>query len=190
MQKVYLARHGQTKWNQTKQHTSFTDIALNEEGKQQARLLKHRLEGTHFEKVFTSPLLRASTTCELAGFQGEPLDELKEWNYGDYEGKTTNEIKKSIPDWTVFTHGAPNGESIEQVTTRAYKFFSMIEGLTGNILLFSHGHFSRALIACWLQLSAREGRFFILSNASLSILGYERKNPVIELLNDTSYLKG
>lgn len=189
MQKIYICRHGETMWNITKQHTSFTDIDLTEDGLKQAISLKKRLEGKKFSAIFTSPSLRAKKTCELAGFQGVIDDDLVEWNYGDFEGLTTKQIQTKTPNWSVFKYGCDGGESITDVTCRGNNMIKKLLGVKGDALVFTHGHFSRALIACWLGLTAKEGRYFSSSNASLSILGYEHSDPVLKLLNDTNHLK-
>ena len=187
-QKVYLIRHGETEWTQSKQHTGLTDIPLTEEGKEQAKWLKTQLGDLQFKKVFCSPLERAKTTCEIAGFskEAEVDPDLVEWDYGDYEGKTTEEIRKIDPKWTIFSKGAPNGESVGDVENRAQRVISKVGAIPGDVALFSSGHFSRVLAAKWLRLTVAEGRLFLLSTASLSILGYERETPVLSLWNQTS----
>jgi len=189
MQKIYICRHGETAWNITKQHTSYTDIALTDTGIKQAASLKNRLKNKKFSAVLTSPYERAKKTCELAGFEGIIENDLVEWNYGDYEGMTTKQIQIEIPDWSVFKYGCKGGESIDDVTKRGYNIVKKLSEIKGDVLIFTHGHFSRVLIACWLKLTAKEGRYFASSNASLSILGYEHSEPILKLLNDTSHLK-
>jgi probable phosphoglycerate mutase len=150
------------------------------------------LQGLTFVKVFTSPLQRVSRTCELAGFKAAALvdPDLLEWNYGDYEGKTTEEILKDRPGWQMYRDGYPGGESAEQVGARADLVVSRVRAIEGNVLLFSSGHFLRVLAARWLGLGPEAGRFFLLSTASLSALGYEdnRSQPVIRLWDDTCHL--
>lgn len=172
-------------------HTSLTDIPLSERGKKQAALLGSRLEKVHFSKVFSSPLQRAWETCQLAGF-AEAVKEARavEWDYGNYEGLTSEEIHRDSPAWTIFTHGAPGGESVEQVGKRADQLIETIRQLSGNVALFSHGHFMRVFAARWLGLKAGDGKLFSLAVASISILGFERKQPAIKLWNDTHYLEG
>lgn len=191
-QEIYLCRHGETEWNLTDQHTSFTDLSLTDRGKEQARLLSLRLKGIAFEKVFVSPMQRSIDTCRLAGLSGKMVvdPDFLEWNYGEYEGVTTAEIRKKIPDWSVFLYGAPGGESIEEVEARAKRAVKKIRACRGNVAIFSHGHFTRVLGSVWVGLGASSGRLFTLSNASLSILGYERETSVFRVWNDTSHLKG
>ncbi|NGX57501.1 MAG: Adenosylcobalamin/alpha-ribazole phosphatase [Chlamydiae bacterium] len=188
--RVYLCRHGETEWTLSGQHTSYSDIPITPNGELQAQKLKQRLENVDFTKVYVSPLLRAKMTCEIVGFMqdAEITDDLFEWNYGEVEGKTTPEIRKTIPGWTIFNDGAPGGESIQQVSDRADRMIEIARQYEGNVALFSSGHFSRVLAARWCGLSASDGRSLALSTASLSILGYERDVPVIQLWNDTDFL--
>jgi probable phosphoglycerate mutase len=189
---IYLARHGETAWSLTGQHAGLVDLPLTEHGERNARRLGERLQGLAFVKVFTSPLQRVSRTCERAGFKAAALvdPDLLEWNYGDYEGKTTEEILKERPGWQMYRDGYPGGESAEQVGARADRVVSRVRAIEGNILLFSSGHFLRVLAARWLGLGPEAGRFFLLSTASLSALGYEdnRSQPVIRLWDDTCHL--
>jgi len=187
-QKVYLIRHGETEWTQTKKHTGLTDIPLTIEGREQARWLKEKLTDKSFKKVFCSPLERAKETCEIAGLMkdAEICDDLVEWDYGDYEGKTTAEIREIDPKWTIFAKGAPNGESIGDIATRAQKVIAKVRDIPGDVAIFSSGHFSRALAARWLQLTVSDGKLFLLSTASISILGFERENPVLITWNQCS----
>ena len=185
-QKVFLIRHGETEWTQSKQHTGRTDIPLTDLGRAQAKLLKTRLEGLHVKKVFCSPLARAKETCELAGFldHAKMDEDLFEWDYGDYEGKTSKEIHEIDPKWTIFSKGAPNGESIGDVSTRAQRMLGKIIGVEGDVLIFSSGHFLRALGAKWLHLPITDGKLFVLATASISILGYESGTPVFIQWNE------
>ena len=193
---VYLARHGETAWSLSGQHTGLTDLPLTERGERNARALGERLRGLMFAKVFTSPLQRATRTCELAGF--EPVAEvdrdLIEWNYGQYEGRRTAEILAERPDWQLFRDGCPGGETPAQVGARADRVISRLRALaspaalTGDVLLFSSGHFLRVLAARWLVLEPAIGKCFFLSTASLSALGYEHDWPVIRLWNDTQHV--
>ena len=189
---VYLARHGETAWSLTGQHTGCTDLPLTQRGERNARALRERLSGLEFDKVFTSPLLRARRTCELAGFgaAAEVDPDLVEWNYGQYEGRTTDEIHAERPDWQLFRDGCPGGESPEQVGARADRVLRRVRAVQGHVLLFSSGHFLRVLAARWLGLEPAGGRHFLLSTASLSSLGYERtpSQPVICLWNDTRHV--
>ena len=186
---VYLIRHGQTKWNETGRHTSYTDIPLNDVGVLQAKGIFDRLKEKSILHVFSSPMSRAIDTCVLAGL-GEKMhitDELSEWNYGRYEGLTTEEIRKEIKGWKIFSHGAKEGETVAQVEFRARRFLEKIRKLEGDVALFSHGHFSRVLAAVWIGLGANEGSLFSLSNATISILSYEREESVIQVWNDSSH---
>ena len=189
---VYLARHGETAWSLTGQHTGRTDLPLTARGERNARALGQRLNGLKFAKVFTSPMLRARRTCELAGFgSGAVVDrDLVEWDYGEYEGQRTSEIQAKRPDWQLFRDGCPGGESPEQVGARADRVLSRLRVIPGNLLLFSSGHFLRVLAARWLSLEPGGGRLFLLSTASLSALGYEHNlcEPVICLWDDTRHV--
>jgi broad specificity phosphatase PhoE len=182
---LYVCRHGETEWSKSGRHTSFTDLALTERGEEEARLLGKRLEGLEFNEVWTSPLLRARMTCELAGFDGVVVDDLTEWNYGEYEGLTTDEIRKGVHDWTIFQHGAPGGESIEEVRKRADR---VVERCQRRILMFTSGHFCRVLAARWVGLPAEAGALIVASTGSLSVLGHARETRVIKLWNEVSFL--
>jgi len=186
-QRVYLIRHGETEWTRLKKHTGLTDIPLTDEGREQARWLTRTLEGKQFKKVFCSPLQRAKETCEIAGFLQEAVidEDLCEWDYGNYEGKTTTEIRELDPKWTIFSKGAPNGESVGDISTRTMRMVSKIRDVPGDVAVFSSGHISRALAARWLNLPVSEGKHLLLATASVSILGYEREEPVIVLWNQT-----
>jgi broad specificity phosphatase PhoE len=190
--KIYLARHGETAWSLSGQHTGITDIPLTANGERNARNIAERLRGTAFAKVLSSPLQRARRTCELAGFaaHAETDKDLVEWNYGDYEGKRTADILKDRPDWFLFRDGCPGGESVEAVGARADRLLARLRAVNGNVLVFSHGHFLRVLGARWLGLSAAEGRLLLLTTASLSVLGYEhnRDEPVLRLWNDDRHV--
>ena len=190
---VYIARHGNTAWTFTGQHTSRTDLPLTPDGERNARRLGKRLKGMTFAKVFTSPLQRASRTCELAGFGAvaETDPDLVEWDYGEYEGLRLNEILRTRPDWQLFRDGAPGGESPGQISERADRVVARVRAAAGNVLLFSSGHFIRVLAARWLALSpGSAGRHFILSPASLSALSYEHNlsQPVVRLWNDDHHV--
>jgi len=189
---VYIARHGETAWTVTGQHTGLTDLPLTERGERNARRLPERLRGMTFAKVFTSPLRRAVRTCELAGFGAvaEIDPDLVEWNYGEYEGRTPADIHRERPNWQVFLDGCPGGESPDQVGTRADRVVKRVRALEGNVLIFSSGHFLRAFAARWLGLDVSIGRFFMLSTASLSVLGYEHNlsRPVIRLWDDDRHV--
>jgi transaldolase len=188
---IYLARHGETAWSLTGQHTGRTDLPLTERGERNARRLGQRLAGLIFAKVLTSPLQRAARTCELAGFRAaaETDANLVEWNYGDYEGLRTAQIHAKQPDWQLFRDGCPGGESPAQVGERADGVVSRLREIGGNVLIFSSGHFLRVLAARWLGLEPVAGRLFMLKTAGLSALGYEHNLslPVIEFWDDTRH---
>jgi len=185
---VYLVRHGETDWTLSGQHTGRTDIPLTERGERDARELGARLKGMSFTKVLTSPLQRARRTGELAGFgecaQADP--DLMEWNYGDYEGRRTSDIRAERPGWRLFEDGCPGGETLAELSTRADRVIARIRALESDVLVFTHGHLLRILIARWIALPALEARRLYLEAASLSVLGYDHDldEPVIRLLND------
>jgi broad specificity phosphatase PhoE len=186
---IYLARHGETAWSLTGQHTGRTDLPLTERGERNARRLGERLAGHGFAKVFTSPLQRASRTCELAGFGAvAKVDpDLVEWNYGDYESLTTPQIQAKRPGWQLFRDGCPGGESPDQAGQRADRVMTRLREIPGDALVFSSGHFLRVLAARWLGLEPDAGKYLMLKTASLSGLGYEHNLslPVIEFWDDT-----
>jgi broad specificity phosphatase PhoE len=189
---VYLARHGETAWTITGQHTGLTDLPLTERGERNARKLGERLNGKTFAKVFSSPLLRAMRTCELAGFGAvaETDPDLVEWDYGEYEGRLTVDIFKERPDWQLFRDGCPGGESPQQVAARADRAVSRVRAVAGDVLVFSSGHFLRVLATRWIGVEPINGRSLMLSTASLSALSYENSlsQPSIRLWNDTNHL--
>ena len=190
---VYLARHGETAWTLSGQHTGLTDLPLTERGECNARRLEERLRGLTFAKVFTSPLQRARRTCELAGFGAvaEIDRDLVEWNYGAYEGRRTADIRAERPDWELFRDGCPGGESPTQAAARADHVVNRVRAVQGDVLLFSSGHFIRVLATRWIGLEVTaDARRFMLSTASLSALGYEAEltRPVIRLWNDTHHV--
>jgi len=186
---VYLARHGETAWSLSGQHTGRTDLPLTERGERQARSLAERLRGANFAKVLASPSQRARRTAELAGFGSvaETDPDLAEWDYGQYEGRRTADILAERPGWFLFRDGAPGGERPDQVGARADRVVQRIRAIGGNILIFSSAHILRVLAARWLGLEAAGGRYFVLGTSSLSILGYEHNlaEPVIRLWNET-----
>jgi len=188
---LYLARHGETAWTLSGQHTGLTDLPLTERGEQDARSLGERLRGLSFARVLTSPLQRAARTCELAGFgsAAESDRDLLEWNYGEYEGRTSAEIHKERPDWELFRDGCPGGETAADVGARVDRVIGRARAVQGDVLLFSSAHVLRVLAARWLGLEPRAGRYFLLSTASLSALGYEhnRSQPVIRLWDDAGH---
>lgn len=189
LQKIYLARHGETAWSLSGQHTGLTDLPLTPRGEANARRLGERLRGLDFAKVFTSPLQRAAKTCELAGFgaAAQTDRDLVEWNYGEYEGKRTAEILASHPGWDLFRNGCPGGESSDQIAARADRVVQRVRAIAGDVLIFSSGHFLRVFTARWLGLDADAGRCFLLDTASLSILSYEHELtcPAVLLWNET-----
>jgi probable phosphoglycerate mutase len=190
---LYVARHGETAWSLSGQHTGLTDLPLTPNGERNARRLGERLKGMTFAKVFTSPLRRAVRTCELAGFGtvAETDPDLVEWDYGQYEGLRSAEILAERPDWQLFRDGCPRGESPVQVGERADRVVQRVRTVPGNVLLFSSGHFIRVLAARWLALGPElAGKYFLLTTASLSALGYEHKlsHPVIRLWNDDHHV--
>jgi probable phosphoglycerate mutase len=191
---IYLARHGETAWSLTGQHTGLTDLPLTERGERNASRLQQRLKGLTFAKVFTSPLQRARRTCELAGFGTvAQIDrDLLEWDYGEYEGRRTAEIHAERPDWQLFRDGCPGGESPAQVAARADRAVSRLRAVQGDVLLFSSGHFLRVLTVRWLGLELTDhARAFMLSTASLSAVGYEGSlsRPVVRLWNETRHVE-
>lgn len=192
---VAIARHGETAWSLSGQHTGLTDLPLTPGGEDQARRLGRRLEGMEFARIVTSPLQRATRTCELAGFaaRAEPDPDLVEWHYGDYEGVRTADILKARPGWSLFKDGCPGGESPAEIGARADRVIARLRSAgAGDTLVFSSGHISRVLAARWLGLPPAAGTWFILGTASLSLLGYEHDltEPAIRLWNDTSHLEG
>lgn len=177
---VWLVRHGETEWSRDHRHTSVTDLDLTEVGVEVAGRLADRLAGQRFDLVLTSPRRRARRTAELAGFGGaEVVEDLVEWDYGDYEGLTTVQIRESVPGWTVWTHPTPRGETAEDVAARLDRVVIRTRDVPGRVLVFGHGHALRALAARWLGLPARDGRLLRLDTATVSTLGYERDTPVV-----------
>jgi probable phosphoglycerate mutase len=191
-QVIYLARHGETAWSLSGQHTGLTDLPLTNQGECNARRLGERLAGLEFARVFTSPLQRARRTCELAGFgkRAEVDPDLVEWNYGEYEGLRTSDIHAKRPDWEIFRDGFPGGETFEQIGARADRVVARVRSIDGAALLFSSGHFLRILAARWLGMQPQCARYFLLGTASLSALTYEHDvtEPAIGFWNDSSHL--
>ena len=189
---LYIARHGETAWSLSGQHTGLTDLPLTERGQSNARRLGNQLRGRFFAKVFTSPLQRARRTCELAGFgaQAEVDRDLVEWNYGEYEGLRTEEIRAKRSGWKLFRDGCPGGESASDVGVRADRMVDRVRAVQQDVLIFSSGHFLRVLAARWLGLEPEAGRCFLLDTASLSALSYEDDltRPVIKFWNDLHHL--
>jgi probable phosphoglycerate mutase len=191
---VYLARHGETAWSLSGQYTGLTDLPLTEREHRTARKFGERLHGVTFARVFTSPLQRAHRTCELAGFRaGAQIDpDLVEWDYGEYEGPRGAEIRAERPEWNLFRDGCPGGETPENVKIRADRVVNRVRAIDGNALLFTSGHFIRVLAARWLGLEpSANSRYFMLSTATLSALGYENdlSRPVIRFWNDTQHVE-
>jgi broad specificity phosphatase PhoE len=189
---LYIARHGETAWSLSGQHTGLTDLPLTERGQSNARRLGNQLRGRSFAQVFTSPLQRARRTCELAGFgaEAEVDRDLLEWNYGDYEGLRTAEIHAKRPGWELFRDGCPGGESASDVGARADRMVDRVRAVQQDVLIFSSGHFLRVLAAGWLGFEPQAGEHFLLSTASLSTLSYEvdLTRPVIKFWNDLHHL--
>jgi broad specificity phosphatase PhoE len=190
---IYLARHGETAWSVSGQHTGLTDLPLTEQGERNARNLGERLRGLTFARVFASPLQRAIRTCELAGFGGMyGIDrDLVEWDYGQYEGCLTTEIHAKRPEWQLFRDGCPGGETPDQVAVRADRVIARVRAIPGDVLIFSSGHFLRVLAVRWLGFEPAGGRYFLLSTASLSALSYEHNltEPAIRLWDDTRHVE-
>ena len=188
MPELWLIRHGETAWSQSGKHTGRTDEPLSEEGEQRAAALGRLLGGHEFALVLCSPLLRARETCRIAAPRGPvELDaDLLEWDYGQYEGLLTADIRKSVPGWTVWRDGVPGGETIADVAHRASRAIARARAAEGDVAIFAHGHFLRVLAACWLGMAPEMGAHFALGTASLSKLGYERETPVITGWNQSS----
>jgi probable phosphoglycerate mutase len=187
---VVLVRHGETEWSRSGRHTGRTDVPLTDVGRRQAGLLAARLEGRRFAAVLTSPLSRAHETCRLAGLGAgaQTREELLEWDYGEYEGITTDEIRAVRPGWQLWGDGCPGGEDAEQVGSRADRLIDDLRGLDGDAALFAHGHVLRVIAARWIGLAPKAGGLLALSTATLSVLGYERETAVVQLWNDGSHL--
>jgi len=182
---VILVRHGETEWSRTGKHTGSTDIPLTERGRRQAQAVGAALRDRDFALVLTSPLGRALETCRLAGFGERAVqrDELMEWDYGTYEGRTTAEVREERQGWTLWRDGVPEGETVEQVGERVDRVLDDLRPLDGDALLFAHGHVLRVLTARWLELDPGAGRLFALDPATISALGNERETAVIKLWN-------
>jgi len=187
---ILLARHGETQWSADGRHTGLTDVPLTDTGRDQARQLGPRFAGREFALVLSSPLSRARDTCELAGLgdRVELRDELVEWDYGDYEGLTTPQIREEVAGWGIWTHPVAGGETVERVGVRIDGVISELAGADGDCIVFAHGHVLRVLAARWLGLPARDGALLALNTATLSVLGYERQRQVVQLWNDGSHL--
>jgi broad specificity phosphatase PhoE len=189
--RVVLVRHGATDWSEEGRHTGWTDIPLNAEGIREAGTLGPRLAEYPFEAVLCSPLQRAVLTCERAGLRDRAqLDpDLREWNYGDYEGQTSEEIRARVPDWTLWMHGVINGEMLDQVAERADRVVGRLRGHSGDVAVFAHGHLLRVLAARWIDEPALLAQHLNLSTASVSTLAWEHDWPSITLWNDAAHLR-
>ena len=183
--RLWLVRHGETEWSKSGQHTGRTDIPLTAMGERQAQALGRFLAGRSFALVLTSPLGRARETCRLAGFAAaaQVTDDLLEWNYGLYEGRTTASVRAEQPGWSIWTTSVPEGETVEQVGERTRRVIARADAVASDVALFAHAHVLRILAACWLGLPPIHGRNLALGTASLSVLGYERENRVLEVWN-------
>jgi broad specificity phosphatase PhoE len=188
---VYVVRHGETLWSTSGQHTGTTDIPLTDEGIRQADLLGKRLAGHEFVRVLTSPLGRARETCRLAGLGAGALvrEDLREWDYGEYEGLTSPQIREGNPDWDLWRDGCPGGEQPEQVGERVDRVIAELRAADGDSAVFAHGHVLRVLAARWMRLGPQEGAHLGLSTATLGILGHEHAHSVTWLWNDDSHLR-
>ena len=182
---LWLVRHGQTEWSATGRHTGRTDLPLDDTGRQQARALGARLADQEFALVLSSTLRRAQETCDLAGYGGRAVldDDLCEWDYGDYEGRTTEEIRATDPGWTLWRDGCPNGETLAQVAVRAERVIARARAVNGDTVVFAHGHLLRVLAARWVDLQPADGALLALDAASISMLGWEREQPVLRIWN-------
>jgi len=184
-QKIYLLRHGETEWSRAGRHTGTTDLPLTENGRAAARALRPALAAESFDLVLTSPLRRARETCELAGLgpRAEIDADLAEWNYGEYEGRTSAEIQAQRPGWVIFRDGCPGGESPDQVGARADRVIARVRAVQGNVALFAHGHILRVFVSRWIGLAPRAGENFLLDTSTLSVLGYYGDAPAVQTWN-------
>jgi len=184
-QKIYLLRHGETEWSRAGRHTGTTDLPLTENGRAAARALRPALAAESFDLVLTSPLRRARETCELAGLgpRAEIDADLAEWNYGEYEGRTSAEIQAQRPGWVIFRDGCPGGESPDQVAARADRVIARVRAVQGNVALFAHGHILRVFVSRWIGLAPRAGENFLLDTSTLSVLGYYGDAPAVQTWN-------
>ena len=182
---LWLIRHGETAWSLSGAHTGWTDLPLTPAGEEKARGIRAKLAGQQFAAVLVSPLERARRTCEIAGFGAQAVvdRDLLEWNYGDYEGRTTADIRAQRPGWFLFRDGVPGGETIEQVALRARAVIARALQADGDVALFAHGHILRILAACWLELVPEDAKLFLLETAGISTLGYEHETRVITRWN-------
>ncbi len=186
--RVYLVRHGETEWSKAGQHTGRTDLPLTPAGEELAKRIGERLRGLAFARVLSSPRVRARRTAELAGFTPEIDPDLAEWDYGDYEGLTSAEVRARRPGWTLFADGCPNGESVQQVSDRADRVAGRLKSLGGNVLVVAHGHFLRVLGARWVGQPVGFAQHLLLGTAAVCTLGFDHNSPdepAIALWNDT-----
>ncbi len=185
---VVLVRHGQTEWSLSGQHTGTTDMPLTEEGRRHARALGARLSGWEFARVLSSPLSRALETCQLAGLgdRRHTNDDLREWDYGDYEGRRTVDIREERPGWDLWSDGVPGGETVDEVGRRADRVIEAARSAGGDVALFAHGHILRIIGARWIGLPPDHGALLALSTASISVLGWERETAVVETWNQNA----
>ena len=186
---IVLVRHGETEWSKNGKHTSYSDIPLTLEGERQASSLKSELSDWDFKLVLCSPRKRAQRTCELAGFldRAETTEDLAEWNYGEYEGISTKQIRETEPGWTVFDSPTPGGETPDEVASRCDSIIARLRALHDDAVLFAHSHVLRVLIARWLNLPAKSGRHFVIQTGVLNILSYEHESTVLISLNAQSF---
>jgi broad specificity phosphatase PhoE len=185
--RLVAVRHGATEWSRSGRHTGRTDVALLPEGRRQAKQVGRRLAGHQFALVLTSPLSRARQTCEIAGFgNAAECDDLVEWDYGEYEGRTTDEIRASRPGWSLWRDGSPGGETAQDVGLRADRVIATVRARRGDVLVFAHAHLLRVVAARWVGLPASDGALFTLAPATICVLGWERETAVVERWNDTA----
>jgi probable phosphoglycerate mutase len=182
---IVLARHGETEWSKDGRHTGRTDIPLTENGRREALLLRDALKEWSFERVLSSPLQRALETCRLAGFgdRAQTTDDLLEWDYGEYEGITTPQIRESRPDWNLWRDGCPGGETAADVGRRVDRVLAELEGVEGDVAVFAHGHVLRVMAARWVSLPPESGALLALNTGTVSVLGYERETRVVRRWN-------
>lgn len=183
---IVLVRHGETEWSRSGRHTGRTDVPLTEQGRRDAEALGAALRRWRFDLVLTSPLSRAKETCRLAGFGDVAVesDELREWDYGAYEGRTTVDIRRERPGWTVWRDGVPEGETAAEVGARVDVMIARLREAGGDAAVFAHGHLLRVLAARWLGLGPTDGRLFALDTGTISVLGYERETAVMRVWNE------
>jgi broad specificity phosphatase PhoE len=187
---VWLVRHGTTEWSQAGRHTGRTDVPLTPEGESAAAALRPVLAHRRFALVLSSPLARARETAELAGESPEIDDDLQEWDYGQYEGRTTHDIRQERPNWSLWRDGVLGGETADDVAARADRVIARVRAAGGDCLLFAHGHLLRILGARWIDAPPTAGQHLLLATAAVSVLGYERETPALARWNDTSHLDG